>query len=592
MKPQDLCAHHHLTQGAPQAGPSVPVRLLLVGMSLLQSFLVVRPAAAQGGPPDVRFGAVEAMWDPVAAAEAGVGWERILFYWSEMQRDGPDDWNVHHVPDYWLAAAAQEGREVVGLLKHTPSWATDGLMGCGVPRGLDLPVDDPSNLWATFVRRVVGTYAGRVDRWIIWNEPDIAVGTYGFEWCGSLESYYRLVKVAYLAAHEVNPQVKIHLAGLTTSHDPDYLHRFLTHARQDPTGAQHGFYFDVATVHIYFRTDWVSDVLNRTRAVLTAHGLQKPIWVNETNASPDSDPEWPLLRPRWRVSLEEQAGFLLQGFAMALSTGVQRIAVYKLKDTGLTLGGEPFGLLRPDGSRRPAFDAYKLITQHYAGTVTARAERHALYQVVVLDRGDRTTRVLWARQGNDVSLSVPALGPEAKLFDQTGAERRLTSQDGEYTLTLPAARCADEIYGCIIGGPTYLLVEEAVGAMPPPATAVPAHTHTPLASPSSTITATASVATQSPTPTPTLTPLPTGTPTHQAPKETRTHTPSPAPTATPTPSQVPLPTDTASPTATDAPVRSVSVGPTLSGWITLFALMSAAVSLTALGVWFVHWKKR
>ncbi len=572
------------------------VRPILVVLLVAPALSFAAPAAAEGTKPDTRFGAVEAMWDPVATAEAAVGWERILFYWSELQPNGPDDWNGYHVPRHWLDAAAQEGRQVIGLIKHTPGWATDGSAGCGVPRGLDLTVDDPGNLWAVFVRRVVSAYAGRVDRWIIWNEPDIAVGTYGFEWCGSLESYYRLVKVAYLAAKEVNPQVKIHLAGLTTSHDPYYLQRFLAYALRDPTGPEHGYYFDVVSVHIYFRTDWVVHVLNRTRATLQAHGLHKPIWVNETNASPDSDPEWPLVRPRWRVSLEEQAGFLLQGFALALSTGAERVAVYKLKDTGLPPGGEPFGLLRPDGSRRPAFDAYKLITRHYAGTVSAQTQRHSLYQVVVLNRGDRTTRVLWARTGSDVSVTVPALAPEAQLIDQTGAQQLLAAQAGEYTLTLPGARCADEAFGCIIGGHTYLLVEEGSGTVPPVATEVPTATESPAVTPTPVLTETV---TPTPTATPTPTLPPTEPPTPQAvtltPTDTPTRTPSPTATQTPTPtpSETPLPTHPpVPPTATPTPTPALALAPALSSRITLVAFGSILASMTVLGAWFKYKRRR
>lgn len=587
--------------------PTRQMRLVLALIVVLQPLLFVGSASAQTSPPDVRFGVVEAMWDPVAAAEAGVGWERILFYWSELQPHGPEDWNSYHVPDHWLTMAAQEGRQVVGLLKHTPGWATDGSVGCGVPKGLDLPVEDPDNLWAGFVRRVVATYAGSVDRWIIWNEPDIAVGTYGFEWCGSMEQYYRLLKVAYLAANEVNPAVKIHLAGLTTSHDPYYLHRLLAHAVQDPTGAEHGYYFDAVSVHIYFRTDWVADVLNRTAAALRAQGLRKPIWVNETNASPDSDPLWPLVRPRWRVSLEEQASFLLQGFAVALSTGAERVAAYKLKDTGLPPGGEPFGLLRPDGSRRPAFDAYKLITRHYAGTVSARTERHALYQIVTLDRGDRTTRVVWARKDSDVSLALPALAPQAQLFDQTGAEQQLEAHDGVYHLTLPAARCADEVLGCIIGGPTYLLVEEASGTVPPAATGVPVPGETPVTTPTVDLTATETVTVplDSLTPTATLTPVPTETPTPPAATATPTGTPTPTPSPTitpsPTASATPQPTDTpVPPTATPIPASLLSLPPRLyqrisfgsSPLATGVTVMTVLASLTLLGFWFIRTRKR
>jgi len=550
------------------------------------------PVTAQGGPPDVRFGAVEAFWDPTAAAEAGVGWERILFYWSELQPNGPEDWNGYHVPDAWLESAAQAGREVVGLLKHTPVWATDGPQGNGVPRGLDLPVDDPDNLWASFVRRAVGNYAGRVDRWVVWNEPDIELGTYGNEWCGSLEEYYRLLKVAYLAAHDANPEVQIHLAGLTYWHDHGYLRRFLAHAVQDPEAVDHGLFFDVATVHVYFQTESVPDVINETRAALRAYGVEKPIWVNETNASPDSDPQWPLVRPRWRVSLEEQAGFLLQSFALALSAGAERVAVYKLMDAGLQPGGEPFGLLRPDGSRRPAFDAYRLITSHYAGTVAARYERDALYRLVTLMRDGLVTRVVWARTGQDASVALPALAPEALLIDQTGVEQQVKAEGGSYALALPGARCADEVNGCIIGGTTYLLVEEASGAaFPVESSAAPSGTA--VTTPTLTISTTVAAPQASPSaevpPTlpPTDTPQPTRTPTPTLP-------PTDTPTATPTPSPMlsPTPAGASRATPTSAPPSPTPIPATSAPWATglaspplLIALISLLASAAVFGVW-------
>ena len=565
--------------------------------SLFSGPLFISGVSAQQQPPDPRFGAVEAFWDTASAVEAGVAWERILFYWSELQPNSPDEWNGYHVQDVWLEWAAAQGREVVGLLKHTPAWTTDGPPGCGVPRGLDLPLDDPGNLWATFVRRVVGAYAGQIKHWVVWNEPDIDPQTYGHEWCGSLEEYYQLLKVTYLVAHQANPDVVIHLAGLTFWHDRTYLRRLLGVVAQDPTAAANNQYFDVVTLHIYFQTETVPYIINETRAALAARGLRKPMWVNETNASPDSDPQWPLERPRWRVSLEEQAGFLLQSFALALSAGAERIAVYKWLDAGLPPGGEPFGVLRPDGSRRPAFDAYRLITTHYAGTTSAREDRRALYMVVTLKRGNLTTRVLWARTAASATAAVPALAAQARLIDQTGAEQVVQPVNGKYTLTLPGARCADEYAGCIIGGTTYLLVEDS-GAAPPPAataTAVPAEppaTSAPAEAPATTVAAETPTplptATPSPTPThtPTATPSPTPTPTATStpsPTPTSTHTPTPTATATatPTPSPSPTPTPTPSPTPRPWPANLIALNP--SGWLLLAGLGIVALVGAAAG---------
>ncbi len=548
-------------------------KFIFLTLFIVHCSLFIGPAVSQSSPPDPRFGAVEAFRDPIAAAEAGVGWERVLFYWSELQPNGLDDWNGYHVPDEWLAQAIAAGREMVAVLKHTPAWATDGLPGCGVPRGLELPLDDPGNLWAAFVRRAVGIYAGRINHWIVWNEPDITPGTHGAEWCGTAAEYYQLLKVAYLAAHQANPDVTIHLAGTTTWHDKTYLRRLLEIGMQDPTGPEHGYYFDVATVHVYFQTETVSTIINETRATLAAYGLQKSIWVNETNAPPDSDPLWPLERLCWRVSLEEQAGFLLQSFALALVNGVERVAVYKWLDYGLPPGSEPFGVLRPDGSRRPAFDAYKLITTHYTGAISGREDRQSLYTLVTLDRGELTTRVLWTRTQAGATVSVSALAPQARLIDQTGAEQVVEPVDGQYALTLPGARCPAERSDCpvqhpvcIIGGPTYLLVEEAASsALLLVETSVPAPTETP-------------------TPLPTATPVPTETPT---PTPAPTDTPSPTPTAT----AIPTPTSTLTPTATSLPPTPTLLPPVLSTsdlplWSMLVGFVTVTLSAAVLvGVW-------
>lgn len=449
-------------------------RRLLTTLTLV--LVLVSPAWAQTGDvgPDPRFGLVEAFWDPQTAAESGAGWERILFLWSAIQPNGPDDWNSFQVPDALLEAAQAAGREVVGVLKSTPAWATDGPAVSGVPRGLGLPPDDSGNLWAGFVRKVVTYYAPKgVHRWVIWNEPEIDPGVTGHEWSGSVDDYAKLLRVAYLVAKTADPQARIHLAGLSYWHDAvrgreQYLERLLTVLDRDPQAAQHGYYFDVASLHIYFTSDSVFTIVNTFRNILRRHGLNKPIWINETNAAPDRDPVWPVNRPNFHVTLEQQSAFLLQAFALGLAAGAERIAVYKLIDPALPPGSEDFGLLRPDGSRRPAFTTFQIITRYYASTQAAFLDQMPPVTQVTLAQGGRTTRVLWARTPGRVFVRVSALAPTALLVDQAGTIQTLQATQGTYTLELPGASC-DPVDGCIIGGPTFLLVEEAplVQAAPP-----------------------------------------------------------------------------------------------------------------------------
>jgi hypothetical protein len=412
-------------------------------------------------PPDPRFGAVEAYHAPELADRSGVGWERIIFYWSELERDGPDDWNEFHAPLARIDREIEGGREVVGLIQDTPAWATDGLPGVGVPRGLYLPVDDPGNLWANFIREVVSAYRGRVDRWIIWNEPDISLDDYGAQWQGSTADYYQLLKVAYLAAHQANPDVQIHLGGLTYWHNPDYLRELLAVASQDSTAAEHGYYFDVVSVHIYFKPDTTLDILAALHSALDEYGLQKPIWVDETNAPPYDDPAQEWDEPVFFVTQQMQASYLIQEFALALASGAERVGVYKwIDEPPRPPGFEPYGLLRTGGEPRPAFDAFLVITRYYAGTEEALYIDHPDVRHVVLDRGARTTQVIWARPAARLAAAVPALSRTALAVDQSGAERTIRSVFGYYLLILDGAPC-EPGEECLMGGPPLVIVEQA-----------------------------------------------------------------------------------------------------------------------------------
>ncbi|MBN1286549.1 MAG: hypothetical protein JXB47_14215, partial [Anaerolineae bacterium] len=392
--------------------------------------ILALPALAQPPhrpPPDSRFGAIEAFWMPDAAYEARLGWERVLFDWSQLQEAGPDDWDGYNVRLEWLQNARDAGCEVVGIVKNSPAWATDGALHSGVPRGLYLPVDDPGNLWAVFVRRVVETYGPHgVHRWVIWNEPDIDAQTYGHEFEGTVEDYYRLVKVAYRVIHQIDPAAKIHLAGLTYWHDvgsnrPLYLSRFLEVAKADPEAPANGYFFDVVSLHIYFQVETVFTIIRETQQVMVRHGVVKPIWVNETNASPNLDPLWPVQRAQYQITLEQQAYFVVEASALALAAGAERVSFYKFADGNIAAGAESFGLIRADGSRRPAYGALKTVTTYFDGVESARLHlgRRAFAVTLTFPDG-RTAYVLWARTDQPVTAAVTATADRAKVVTAAG----------------------------------------------------------------------------------------------------------------------------------------------------------------------------
>ena len=399
---------------------------LLLCFLLLPGF---SPAAQTSDSQNI-FGVVEGFWLPDDVCELHPGWERIIFDWSQHQPDGPDDWYTLNVDDRWLAAARDCDREVVAIFKHTPAWATDGTPGPGVPKGLYLPVDDPGNYWARFVRKSAEYYAPRgVTRFIIWNEPDITRDTYGFEFEGTLDDYFQMLKVAYLALKEGNPDAEILLAGTTYWHDVNagrrlYVDQLLERIMADPDAAVNHYYFDVLSLHIYFRAETVYDIVRAMRDLLDKYGLtDKRIWINETNAGPTDDPLWPVVRPQYQINLAQQSAFLVQASALGLAAGAERIAVYKFYDWNLPPGAETFGLIRADGSRRPAFDTWAMVIKNLNGVDQATLARSDSVDVVKLHYMDGHQMVIaWATTAEPTRIEV-GLGQSGSRFARSVRQR-------------------------------------------------------------------------------------------------------------------------------------------------------------------------
>ena len=474
--------------------------LLLAG--LLSLFILNRPVLAQGPTPDPRFGIVEAYLNAQEATAAGAGYTRIILRWDLIQPAGRDDWKPANVPDPFIEAELEAGREIVAVLIGTPSWAG---------RESDSPKAVPDlEAWGNFTKRMAQQYQGRIKHWIIWNEPDVWDPNHpGHTWQGTAEDYVELLKSAYSNIKIVDPTMEVHLAGLTYHWDAQhereqYLSRLLALITADPEAPKHNYYFDAVVYHLYHDPHQMFEILTEVRGILDAYRLgHKPIWVNETNAPPTDDAQgdsW--AAPQLVVSSQEQAAFVIQAFALLIAGGAERIEFYKMRNSEAHPENiAPTGLLRADDSRRPAFAAYQVVTRYFSGyTDYAWFQQGGIY-VITLDRQGQTTTILWNTTRQESTFTLNAIAPQALLVDQTGAETTISASNSAYTLNLPPATCSAG--WCFIGGPPRVLVE--AGSPDQRASLIPLAPHTPTPTPLPT-------ATPTPTPTTTATPWPTNLP--------------------------------------------------------------------------------
>jgi len=231
--------------------------LLSIGLFwLINLAWLVTPIEAQEPPPtesparfDPRFGIVDSFVNTTEANAAGAGWTRIFIRWDVVQPGGPSDWKPANVPDTFLEAEIAAGREIVAVLIGTPSWATANGTSTAIP---------PLEYWGDFVFKIATQYRGRINHWVIWNQPDVSnPSSPNHTWDGTEEDYFRLLKEAYFKIKTVDPTMQVHLAGLTYTGDtnrdqPPYLTRLLDLITVDPQAAEAGYFFDVVSYHLYY----------------------------------------------------------------------------------------------------------------------------------------------------------------------------------------------------------------------------------------------------------------------------------------------------------------------------------------------------
>jgi hypothetical protein len=482
---------------------------------------VAPAAAAPTVPPlapvsntDPFFGSVQAVYSADAAARAGVKWERLVFWWSKMQPNGAgDDLRDSWFTDGEINQEVSRGFQPIGVVLSTPAWAArDSAAGTiSVPKNLDLAATDPNNYWAQYMAKLAAKYKGRIDTWIIWNEPDMYRGNEKRTWSGSVDDYYKLLKSAYLGAKSTNPNAKIFVSGMTYWWDKEngrrqFLDDLMERIAADPTAKANNYYFDGISVHAYANPLNAFTIPTIYRGFMKSRGIDKPIWIQEANVVPKDDPVQPAAGP-FRASLDEQGSFVLQSMALARAAGVERYAIYKMSDTGGE-NGELYGLVRDDGTARPSYVAYQLAATYFSNVRAAtylwgpngdapsadqlagllRSADNKTQFVwptgvnrVVMDRGTQRVTLIWNSGTQKASARIPAGGARARWIDRLGAGRDATPVDGAYTLDLdPSTNNSDPrdqaLY--LVGGAPWILVEDGVSGLPAAAQATSTPTTT------------------------------------------------------------------------------------------------------------------
>ncbi len=437
------------------------------------------------------------------ALALGAGWNRWALYWNEVEpRAGFYDWRDY---DALVTSDLDAGLQTNVILLGIPRNHRDG----DSIRGLHEPIytdgtDTPGtgkrinarNPFADFVYRAVSRYmpSGTLARelgwsadrgirvWEVWNEPDFTPF-----WEGGVVDYARMLKVAYIVAHAVDPEATVMFGGLLYPTSDNFFAEVLRIIAEDPERETYNWYFDAVGVHSYtdaWRSGWLTLY---TRQTMVEFGIQRPIWLNESGAPVWDDypgPTWlteqrDASERRDRLTMQEQADYFIQSAAWAFAEGADVVFMFQLYDdcgnqpagTNFTphdgslcedeepCFGDAFGLYsnpenavcfahhpRPD-TARPAAEAYRLAAEIFGtqpfsprGVIDTVTREGVVIITFSRPESDERIVVMWNTLPIPVRLPLDAMSDSAALYTLDTRET-ITPTPGilqpQYVLTLP-----------------------------------------------------------------------------------------------------------------------------------------------------------
>jgi len=245
---------------------------------------------------------------------------------------------------------------------------------------------------------------------------------------------------------------------------------------------------------VYRNADDIVRVYSVFKTIHKIFRIDFPVWLTETNAMPTDDralASCDHAADSIPTTMEQQAAYAVQAFAMAAAAGYGRAGFYQMIDDNACQQPAVWGAVRDNGSKRPMFDALRTIMRGVGGFTQVRfapmtrAEQKwsvwpedpgsyfpnwQVYEVVFDLPGSKRATVLWNADGQPACVRVLRAGGGAQLVDKHGASTPAAGEGGMLQVQLLPATAhfaEDPAAYYFIGGDPVLLIEEGVAGNAP-----------------------------------------------------------------------------------------------------------------------------
>ncbi|MDX6665180.1 MAG: polysaccharide biosynthesis protein PslG [Solirubrobacteraceae bacterium] len=348
-------------------------RGLLVGLLMLLGLCIPAASAQAAAAPPGFFGLGN--WSmPTAAQSAQLGQAglhsfRAGLVWDVVEHtQGNRNW---YYTDTLITRAAQDGYDVTLDINGCVVWV------CGATRVPPAPGDQQVQ-FENFVAAAVARYGAtgsfwaehpdltrRTVSWQVWNEVNTGADFPN----PTPAAYAQLLALTHDTIKGVDPTATVVMSGLTEFPGDDTgqtLTKFLTGLYEQPGFASS---FDVAAVHGYSSSPaGVVRILDAARSIMVANGdSAKPLWITEMGWA-SSGPAHP-----FTTDTAGQAAELSTSFDQLLACrsrwNLARVLWFSVDDSNADSPSDDYwglhtGLFNPDGTAKPAYDAF---TQYTSG---------------------------------------------------------------------------------------------------------------------------------------------------------------------------------------------------------------------------------
>lgn len=330
-------------------------------------------------------------------AAAGIGWSRHDLTWSAAEPErGRFDWSWY---DAVVERGEQAGVRILPILCYSAAYWPPGEAQPNAPwKYAD---------YGRFAYEAAKHYAGRMDAFEVWNEPNLG----GF-WRGEPNAgeYVEMLRQAYQGIRRANHDATVIGGSIAAVGKLDWPYLEAMFA----CGAAK--YMDALSLHPYRPMPEAGQprIAYRVRQLLAHYGAPNmPVWITEEGWTLPDDPRTPT-DEAWHANY------------FARSTLISW-AVGNTVHIWYAWGGN-YGLAR-DGGLRPAYDACETLGQVVGDRTPVGFLPLAWpnYGVVFADQ-DGAVAALWRPFGREtVRLELPIGG--TKAFDQYGAPIRFSGRE-------------------------------------------------------------------------------------------------------------------------------------------------------------------